>query len=275
MIALGDILTAEHADSPPGFMGSWSAAALDNDGSRRVIGVVGLNSHEVSWVSKVQYALRTYPDNPIIATGPTAQSVLGVGWYVPYPHEGDTFLSSQEDPVNQWAYLPEWRGHVGTFCHSFDALPGFESFNQLSAAAKVTAFQVGQTIGGHAWERCAFWLTYDAALSDDWKLGIVMDPVKKAVDAVCLECQSPTAARRLALSINQTTFAAKLAAGRIHGTNRAARVWEPGDILTIVPASSEEVTVQTAISRLVSSFNSARDYYDAHVAHEVVAHEHD
>ena len=138
----------------------------------------------------------------------------------------------------------------------------------------MTAFQVGQTIGGHAWERLAFWLTYDAALSEDWKLPLVMDPVKKAVDAVCIECQSVSAARRLALNINATTFAAKLAAGRIHGTNRSATPWEPGDLLTIVPESSEDVTVQTAIAAHVAAFNAARDHYDAHVAHEVIAHEH-
>ena len=178
------------------------------------------------------------------------------------------------EPVNQWAFVNPWRAHVATFAHSFDALPGFESFRSLPAASKVTAFQVGQTIGGHAWERLAFWLTYDAALSEDWKLPLVMDPVKKAVDAVCIECQSVSAARRLALNINATTFAAKLAAGRIHGTNRTATPWEPGDLLTIVPESSEDVTVQTAIAAYVAAFNAARDHYDAHVAHEVIAHEH-
>ena len=52
------------------------------------------------------------------------------------------------EPVNQWSYIHPWRAHVGRFAHGFDALPGFESFNQLSAAQKATAFRVGQTIGG-------------------------------------------------------------------------------------------------------------------------------
>ena len=178
-------------------------------------------------------------------------------------------------PVNQYGYLPEWRSHVATFCHSFDALAGFESFRQLSATQKVTAFRVGQTIGGHAWERLAFWLTYDASLSEDWKLGIVFDPVKKAVDAVCIECQSVSAALRLALNINATDFAAKLAAGHIHGTDRTVNPWIPGDLLTVVPAPSEEVSIETAISAHVAAYNGARDYYLAHVAHEVISHEHD
>ena len=176
--------------------------------------------------------------------------------------------------MNQYAILPVWRGHVGTFAHSFDALAGFESFRQLTATQKLTAWQVGQTIAGHAWERLAFWLTYDASLSEDWKLPIVRDPVKKAVDAVCIECQSVAAGLRLATNINATSFAAKLAAGHIHGTDRSATPWEPGDLLTLIPEPAEGVTVQTAISRLVSSFNSARDHYLAHVAHEVIAHEH-
>ena len=176
--------------------------------------------------------------------------------------------------VNQYGYLPEWRSHVATFCHSFDALAGFESFRQLSATQKVTAFRVGQTIGGHAWERIAFWLTYDASLSEDWKLGIVFDPVKKAVDAVCIECQSVSAALRLALNINATDFAAKLAAGHIHGTDRTVNPWIPGDLLTVVPAPSEEVSIETAISAHVAAYNGARDYYLAHVAHEVISHEH-
>ena len=155
---------------------------------------------------------------------PDAEVYYVRGDYREYP-DGDTWLGydgvPQTEYVNQQGYLPEWRAHVGRFAHGFDALPGFESFNQLSAAQKATAFRVGQTIGGHAWERLAFWLTYDASLSDDWKLPIVFDPVKKAVDAVCFECQSETAARRLALTINATDFAAKLAAGHIHGTDRS------------------------------------------------------
>ena len=180
---------------------------------------------------------------------------------MPYPKAGDAFLTSQAEPVNQWGYLPKWRGHIATFCHSFDALAGFESFRQLSATQKVTAFRVGQTIGGHAWERAGFWLTYDASLSDDWKLAIVKDPVEKAVDAVCIECQSTAAALRLALNINATEFAAKLAAGRIHGTNRDATPWIPGDLLTVVPEPSEEVSIETAISTHVAAYNGARDYY--------------
>ena len=198
--------------------------------------------------------------------------------FIDHPLDVDTWMdydwAVSLEPVNQWTYLPEWRAHVGRFAHGFDSLPGFESFNQLSASQKATAFRVGQTIGGHAFERLGFWLTYDASLSDDWKLPIVMDPVKKAVDAVCFECQSETAARRLALTIDATAFAAKLAAGHIHGTDRSVNPWTPGDLLTVVTATSEETTLETAISRLVYSFNSARDYYDTHVAHEVVDHDH-
>ena len=192
--------------------------------------------------------------------------------------DGDTWMDYDwavaTERVNQWGYLPEWRSHVARFAHSFDALPGFESFNQLSAAQKSTAFRLGQTIGGHAWERLAFWLTYDAALSDDWKLPIVFDPVKKAVDAVCIECQSADGGLLLALSIDASAFAAKLAAGHVHMTNRTVNPWAPGDLLTVVPATTEDVTLETAISRLVHSFNSARDYYLKYVAHEVIAHDH-
>ena len=177
--------------------------------------------------------------------------------------------------VNQYGYLPKWKAHVGRFAHSFDSLPSFESFNQLSAAQKVTAFRVGQTIAGHAWERLGFWTSYDASLSDDWKLPIVIDPIRKAVDAVCFECQSESAARRLALTINASLFDAKLAQGHIHGTDRTVNPWIPGDLLTIVPEPDEETTLETVLSRLVYSFNSARDYYDSHVAHEVIEHEHE
>ena len=239
-------------------------AVLSTDGSRRLIGWKHLN-HRAQIPTDFPGS-----DAYLIHRSGVEYRNLNPGdiRYIDY----DWSLSTE--PVNQWAFVNPWRAHVATFAHSFDALPGFESFNQLPAASKVTAFQVGQTIGGHAWERLAFWLTYDAALSEDWKLGIVMDPVKKAVDAVCIECQSVSAARRLALNINATTFAAKLAAGRIHGTNRTATPWEPGDLLTIVPESSEDVTVQTAIAAHVAAFNAARDHYDAHVAHEVIAHEH-
>ena len=228
-----------------------------------------------SWVRDKDFLLDSHDE--LVAWGAITVvrvSDLPIGHYLPYPPADGVAIAAQEEPVNQYGYLPEWRGQVARFCHSFDALPGFESFNQLAAASKVTAFQVGQTIGGHAFERLAFWTTYDASLSDDWKLPIVFDPVKKAVDAVCFECQSETAARRLALTINHTQFAAKLAQGRIHGTDRSVNPWIPGVILTIVPATSEEVTVQSAISRLVSSYNSARDYYDVHVAHEPVPHDH-
>ena len=179
-------------------------------------------------------------------------------------------------PVNQAVKLPVFRANVARFAHGFDILPGFESFRQLSAAKKITAYRVGQTIGGAAWSRLGLWTTYDASLSDDWKSEAVMSFVQKAVDAVCDEhCASESGARRLALSINHTDFAAKLAAGHIHGTNRDANPWTPGDLLTIVPTPDEETTIETAISGLIAAFNGARDHYDAHVAHEVVAHEHD
>ena len=248
-----------------GNLGSYAYWAIfDTDRTRRVVGWVHTNRPD-----KIATEFPGYDAYLIHRSFLEAQPVdRGVILYIDY----DWTLGTE--PVNQWAFVNPWRAHVATFAHSFDALPGFESFNQLPAASKVTAFQVGQTIGGHAWERLAFWLTYDAALSEDWLLPIVMDPVKKAVDAVCIECQSVSAARRLALNINATTFAAKLAAGRIHGTNRTATPWEPGDLLTIVPESSEDVTVQTAIAAHVAAFNAARDHYDAHVAHEVIAHEH-
>ena len=35
-----------------------------------------------------------------------------------------------------------------------------------------------------------------------------------------------------------------------------------------------DTTVETAISGLVAAFNGARDYYDSHVAHEVIEHDH-
>ena len=97
---------------------------------------------------------------------------------------------------------------------------------------------------------------------------------KTAVDQVCIECQSETAARRLALSIDAAAFATKLAAGHIHGTNRTVNPWTPGTLLTIVPAPTEDVTLETAISGLVAAFNGARDHYDKHVAHEVMPHDH-
>ena len=246
-------------------LGSYAYwAVLATDRSRRVIGYKHVNHHA--------QIPTDFPGADAYLIHRSSREISGLNpGYIRYIDYDWTFGS---EPVNQWAFVNPWRAHVATFAHSFDALPGFESFRSLPAASKVTAFQVGQTIGGHAWERLAFWLTYDAALSEDWKLPLVMDPVKKAVDAVCIECQSVSAARRLALNINATTFAAKLAAGRIHGTNRSATPWEPGDLLTIVPESTEDVTVQTAIAAHVAAFNAARDHYDAHVAHEVIAHEH-
>ena len=242
----------------------WGVVATD--GSRELIGRAITTRHaEIP---------TNYPGHDAFLIHRSNQEAHGFreGRDDPYWLNYDWTLSRER--VNQWGYLPEWRADVARFCHSFDGLPGQESFLQLSAAAKTTAFQVGQTIGGHAWERLAFWLTYDASLSDDWKLPIVFDPVEKARDAVCAECQSKDAALLLAKSINPTTFAAKLAAGRIHGTDRSASVWEPGEILTVVPEPSEEVTVQTAIAVLASAFGGAQDYYLKHVAHVVTAHDH-
>ena len=271
--SLGAVMTADTVLDPT--QGGLFVIALDADGSRRIV--------EPSVITGRNYATRVpayLARHPVwVFWGSAEDTTLSshdflAGSYLPYPPADGVAIASQTEPVNQYAYLPEWRANVATFCHSFDALPGFESFNQLSAAQKVTAFRVGQTIGGHAWERLAFWLTYDASLSDDWKLSIVFDPVEKASDAVCIECQSVTAALRLALNINATEFAAKLAAGRIHGTDRSVTPWIPGDLLTVVPEPSEEVTVETAISAHVAAYNGARDYYHAHVAHEVVSHDH-
>ena len=271
---LGTALTADTvvaADSP-----SFWVLELALDDSRRI--QVRLAHNGVSWPRDKDIMLERYHNlvvwGPLNGDDALHVNSLTVGDYLPYPPADGVAIPAQEEPVNQYGYLPEWRAHVATFCHSFDALPGFESFNQLSASQKVTAYRVGQTIGGHAWERLGFWLSYDASLSDDWKLGIVIDPVRKAVDAVCIECQSTAAALRLATNINATDFAAKLAAGHIHGTNRDATPWVPGDLLTVVPEPSEEVSVETAISTHIAAYNGARDYYLKHVAHEVVPHVH-
>ena len=258
----------------PGVSSHLYWAIVDLDGSRRVVGY--------SVAGGTDRMVERFPDHDayLIHRNSTERHQNGGFGTSPKPANLDRFSylaydwTLTPDPVNQYAYLPRWRADVARFAHGFDALPGFESFRQLSSAQKATAFRVGQTIGGHAWERLGFWLTYDAALSDDWKLPIVMDPVKKAREAVCIECQSETAARRLALSIDATAFAAKLAAGHIHGTDRSVNPWAPGDLLTVRPAVSEEVTLETSISVLVASFNGARDYYDAHVAHEVMVHDH-
>ena len=262
-----NINTAEGAHANPSAGGAyWVALAPDR--TRKVLGL-SRGQSVVDAAGRADDLLEDYPDAEIYhVRQPWRDHPLDVDTWMGYDWVYSTEI------VNQWGYLPEWRAHVGRFAHGFDSLPGFESFNQLSAAQKATAFRVGQTIGGHAWERLNFWLTYDASLSDDWKLPLVFDPVKKAVDAVCFECQSETAARRLALTINATDFAAKLAAGHIHGTDRSVNPWVPGDLLTVVPAVDEDTTLETALSRLVHSFNSARDYYDAHVAHEVVEHDH-
>ena len=272
--ALGTILTADTvvaADSP-----TFYILELALDGSRRIEARTVRDGP--SWVRDKDILLERY--RMMVVWGPSGgpdrlhTNDLTIGDYLPYPPADGVAIPAQYEPVNQYGYLPEWRAHVATFCHSFDALPGFESFNQLSASQKVTAYRVGQTIGGHAWERLGFWLSYDASLSDDWKLGIVIDPVRKAVDAVCIECQSTAAALRLATNINATDFAAKLAAGHIHGTNRDATPWVPGELLTVVPEPSEEVSVETAISTHIAAYNGARDYYLKHVAHEVVPHVH-
>ena len=237
-------------------------AIFATDGSRKLIGY-----NPVTAYAQIP---TTFPgSDAYLIHRHRRESLSPAGKYIDY----DWTLSTEK--VNQYGYLPKWRADVARFCHSFDPLPGFESFRQLSATQKVTAFRVGQTIGGHAWERLAFWLTYDASLSEDWKLGIVFDPVKKAVDAVCIECQSVSAALRLALNINATDFSAKLAAGHIHGTDRTVNPWIPGELLTVVPEPSEEVSIETAISAHVAAYNGARDYYLAHVAHEVISHEHD
>ena len=253
-------------------LGSISASywvALEPEGARKVLarsrGIGSSHHHQ-----HADTLLTEYPDAHVhYVRHPWRDHPTSVETWMDY----DWAVATER--VNQWGYLPGWRSHVARFAHGFDALPGFESFNQLSAAQKSTAFRVGQTIGGHAWERLAFWLTYDAALSDDWKLPIVFDPVKKAVDAVCIECQSADGGLLLALSIDASAFAAKLAAGHVHMTNRTVNPWAPGDLLTVVPATTEDVTLETAISRLVHSFNSARDYYLKYVAHEVIAHDHD
>ena len=88
--------------------------------------------------------------------------------------------------------------------------------------------------------------------------GAPLSPVR-----VTLLCQSPTRNSQPSLE-----------AGHIHGTNREVNPWTPGTLLTIVPTPDEETTIETAIFGLVASFNGARDYYDAHVAHEVISHDH-
>ena len=254
---------------------SFRIIHLDPDGSRRITASTSTDGNLWNLGDKE----RVFRSGPEALSWGAAADISGrdtaPGLYLPYLPDDGIAVVAQEEPVNQYGYLPLWKAHVARFAHGFDILPGFESFKALSASKKVTAYRVGQTIAGAAWSRLGFWTTYDAALSDDWKSDAVFLFVKKVVDAVCDErCASDSGARRLALSISYTEFEAKLEAGHIHGTNRDVTPWTPGTLLTIVPTPDEETTIETAISGLIAGFNGARDYYDTHVAHQVVEHDH-
>ena len=143
--------------------------------------VLGISSHGIRnpLSTPIQYADALLDAHPDALTSTTSATPTR-----DHQPDSDVWMdyawAPQTEYVNQYGYLPEWRAHVARFAHGFDSLPGFESFQQLSAAQKATAFRVGQTIGGHAWERLGFWTSYDASLSGDWKLPIVFDPVKES-----------------------------------------------------------------------------------------------
>ena len=232
MIAVGDLVTAELADSPSGFTGTWIAAALDNDGSRRVIGTGVLSGSVASWPNSVQGTLSTYPDNPVVATGPSNLSDLNPKWYLPYPAEGATHLSTQLDPVNQWVFLTEWQAFVARSAHEFDLVLPAHSLEDLTENEAWTVRHQMYGLIAAPWAVMNLLAGIDPTAETDgvpdWKTS--QADVEPVLAGLCHECEDlANYARRFAHEANLELFRGALVQGKVYESDRDVTPWGLSD----------------------------------------------
>ena len=235
-----------------------------------------------SWQNKIDNAFEYYPNDLIYAWGTVdgPSRSMTKGHYVPYPPETVEDISrppgTQVDPVNPIPYLLEWRPHVARFIHGYQLVRETETFRDLSADTKAEVRRLVHGICGTAWFRLDLWDALKANNNNYANWGNYTDWVQVAIDAVCTECDSETAARLIGTNINTSEFAAKHNAGQIWTTDRSAKPWVPGVKL-------HELNPDQATPESISSFfeghktraHRALDYYDEVVSKTLLPHGHD
>ena len=239
--------------------------ALKSDGSREVVGhSEGMSKVPERYAKELQ---ALYPDSPIHAVRFDDRD---------YDHIDKKWIGYDwawgEEEVNQVPKHNEWAAHVGRFAHGFDTLEGFKSFTDMSESDKEKIYRIGHTLAGDAWFRLTLLRISDPTTSDQWKA--LLPWVKVSIDVICGECSSETFARAIAMNVDIAAFTAKLHKGMIHGTDRSSVPWQPGVLLVQFPEQGSTESLDTALTNYVLRFKSARDYYDRHVSHAIIPHDH-
>ena len=268
-------------------------AVVDRDGSRRIMG----NHHAgaVGWPDGfLSYAT---PGGIFILWGPVRgvpidDGDLRTGRYLPYPPADGIPIPAVLDPVNPIPYLLEWDAHVTRGAHGFDLAPASSAWQAADAAAKAVCTKLVHGLVGVAWWKIELWRPTDptvlipaawpaATFVDldgetkpvEWLWQNGLEDVRSYVDAVCDLCaNAETYARWLVRNVNAAAYSLTLNAAQLHTPDRSGQEWVPGTLVREKTKSSQPVSAWHDGWKL--QFDSARDYYDAVIAHREAPHGH-
>ena len=176
--------------------------------------------------------------------------------------------------VNPVQHLRDWRPHVARFIHGYQLVQETETFRGLSADTKAEVRRLVHGICGTAWFRLDLWEAGKSNNYENW--GNYTEWVKIAIDAVCTECDSETAARLIGTNINTSEFAAKHNAGQVWTTDRISKPWIPGVKLhELNPDTATPESISSFFEGLKTRAHRALDYYDEIVSKTLIPHSHD
>ena len=271
----GDIITEETEYTTINH-DAYKVVLLKEDGSRLILSSAAIETHQWSGNRARILALDGIPTVWGYSNLNDGYRIRS-GQYLPYlpdPLPDDGILpASQVDPVNPVPYLLEWRPHVARFIHGYQLVQETETFRGLSADTKAEVRRLVHGICGTAWFRLDLW---DALKPTYTNWGNYTDWVKVAIDAVCTECDSETAARLIGTNINTSEFASKHNAGQVWTTDRSSKPWIPGVKLhELNPDTATPESISSFFEGLKTRAHRALDYYDEIVSKTLIPHSHD
>ena len=278
---------------------------MSGDGARLVYGGLGLFPG-VSWtdtgyVEGVEGLRKRHPDMRMIYYGPNTgfpQITYGADHpeYLPYlgPDDGtERRRATVLEPVNQIPYLTEWRGHLARFAHELDQMMESKTLKEATEEDRLTIFNQWSTAIGYSWGQFAEWVFMDPdpnnypladrADANEWALPENLDRLRALDVLLCGDCDSPSYPRHFLRRADLAAFKAKYQVGALHGVNRSAPVWVPGEEIVGIPDFLTEglpIQAQQDIIRLFFSgykddnYPLALDHYDEVIGIGERAHGH-
>ena len=250
---------------------SW--AALDNDGSRHVIGITA--------ATRERYIPEAYEGYECYLVWEGASAVYGEidrNVVVPdSPYYVDYDWVATKEYVNQIPRLQQVRRHAAVFAHQLDVWHGARTSSDLSTTQRDTIYNVFSSIIGTAWNSFDLWETYSPTHLDThgvfiWKS---QQPLVDDIDAeLCGQCDIATFPRRMARSGRGILSGLwrLYQSGLLYGVNRTTSPWSLGNLINVAHTAGSSDPTQDILDFYVGlndKYHEALEYYDINIGSQV------